>query len=1020
MDDERVKAFRMLKPPCVELSQAALRYKVNKTSAKDLLKCLEKLKATLQAVSRSLDTKLADYVFFPLSHIFGESQRLPSRILELALHCLHLLITQGWRDQVSSEVGKQLLILLAFLAGRSATDAKCRDVDEDVGSVAFDCTTGLFQSSVALSLGDEGVIKSENIPLLGHAITVILDGISNGSALKVRLAACDALKALISGIQDQEALRNFFPGIVSCLTKVLSTGMKSKISYKLLEVCIQTLEQVLCKVVGRNGSASDEPALEASQRARKADMKWLEATSSQVKKALATVTPLRYHNREEVLDALFLLCVSILTKCRSSLAECAPLMVETLTTLSSYSGTGDTNLRAQQLQQLLASDPDLVEMLREALQDSVVALPRVVGSNDETKRRRVIEQLSTAFRLLFDQDVDLGALRDLTISNLQSSVAAMVHASPTRTIHSVADGSVEIGRVLQSATASVDRRTFSPVVFDPTSQAGAIAGLRMLAKQLQLSSMSTVLQQRLTASLRTSSGNEQIGSLWLMVQLLEYNSLQNENIDQWLNIPSDDFDAQRDDVYSFALEVLENSTYDDAIDWRLQALSLEVVALQARSQGKDFRPELVDTLYPILERMGSSNAALQQHAVTCLSIVSSACGYPSASELVTDNADYLLDAVAFKLNQDDISPQASQVILMMVRLCGSPLIPYLDDLIESIFAILASHHGYPPLVESLFEILNAVVEEAGKSSPLAIQSGTGSAPERRQPYKPTTIADLITRLQSTKSNPIEADFPPPTEPDPEPDAKTTLPPTTTPPPSDEPPPLSKTHSLIRTITLQTTHHLTSPSPPLRRLLLTLLASSLPTLATRTSTDTFLPIIATVWPHIANPLFSTSPSSPIKSNDLPTLLVALTTLTTACMHGGSFLLSRIEDSFPPLVELYSHLERIHLQEEKQLGRSRASRSLKFRCWDACVGLVVTMVEYVGITREMEDGVFDILVGEPLGRGREGVRECLEGINADWLWLVEEERKARSKDGDEDAESRWKPPVVQGWEFREVKF
>lgn len=80
----------------------------------------------------------------------------------------------------------------------------------------------------------------------------------------------------------------------------------------------------------------------------------------------------------------------------------------------------------------------------------------------------------------------------------------------------------------------------------------------------------------------------------------------------------------------------------------------------------------------------------------------------------------------------------------------------------------------------------------------------------------------------------------------------------------------------------------------------------------------------------------------------------------------------------------------------------------------------MVEYVGITREMEDGVFDILAGEPLGREREGVRECLEGINADWLWLIEEERKARSNDGDEDAESRWKPPVVQGWEFREVKF
>ncbi|KAL8903212.1 MAG: hypothetical protein Q9207_004078 [Kuettlingeria erythrocarpa] len=1025
LDGEVINYTRMYETPSRmrisrELSQVALRYKVNKATAKDLLKCLEKLKATLQAVSRFLDTKLADYVFFPLSHIFGESQRLSSRILELALHCLHVLITQGWRDQLSSEVGKQLLILLAYLAGGSATDAKCKDVDEDVSSVAFDCTTALFQSAVASSLGDASTIRSENIPLLGHAITVVLDGISDGSANKVRQAACDALKALIAGVQDQEALRNFFPGIVSCLTKVLSSGIRSKTSYKVLERCIQSLEQVLCKVLGREGPSSSKPASGASKEAPKAGTKWMEATSSQVEKALSTIIPLRYHDREEVLDALFSLCISILTKCRTALAGCAPLMVETLTTLSSNSMTENTNPRCQQLQQLLASDPDLVEMLREALQDSIVALPRVVGSNDETKRRRVIEQLSTAFRLLFAQDVDLGSLKDLTVSNLQSSVAAMVHASPTRTISSVADGSVEIGRVLQSATTMVNRRTFAPVVLDPTSQAGAIAGLHMLAKQLQASAMSTAIQQRLAASLRTSSGNEQIGSLWLTLQLLETNSLQTEEMDQWLNIPSDDFDAQKDDVYSFALEVLENSTYDDAVDWRLQALSLEVVALQARSQARDFRPELVDTLYPILERMGSSNAALQQHAVTCLSIVSSACGYPSASQLVTDNADYLLDAVAFKLNQDDISPQASQVILMMVRLCGSPLIPYLDDLIESIFAILASHHGYPPLVESLFEILNAVVEEASKSSPLAIESGTKSAPERRQPYKPITIAEIISRVQSMKRYPLETDLPelePEREPDPEPDPETTPPPATS---TDEPPPLSQTHSLIRTITLQTTHHLSSPSPTLRRLLLTLLTSSLPTLATQTPTDTFLPIIATIWPHIANPLFSTSSSSAIKNNDLPTLLVALTTLTRACMYGGSFLLSRVEDSFPALAGLYNHLERIYLLEEKQLGRSRASRSSKFRCWDACVGLVVAMVEYVGITREMEDGVFEILGREPLEKGRQGVRECLEGINADRLWLEEEERRFRSTDGDEYVKERWKKPVVQGWDFRDVQF
>ncbi|KAL8955191.1 MAG: hypothetical protein Q9193_006861 [Seirophora villosa] len=275
-----------MKPPCVELSQVALRYKVNKTTAKELLPCLERLKAILQLVGSSLDPKLADYAFFPLSHIFSESKKLPSRVLELALHCLRFLILQGWQAHLSSELGKQLLVLLAFLSGGSATDAKTKDVDEDVGTVAFDCTTGLLQSSLASSFGTRDSVKPENIPLLGHTVTVMLDGISNAPATKVRLAACSALKALVAGIHDREALKNVFPGIVSCLTKVLSSGIRSRTPYKILEACIYNLEQVLCKVLGHTDPLPLQSSLKTSPEATKLSKSWLDATRSQVKMAL--------------------------------------------------------------------------------------------------------------------------------------------------------------------------------------------------------------------------------------------------------------------------------------------------------------------------------------------------------------------------------------------------------------------------------------------------------------------------------------------------------------------------------------------------------------------------------------------------------------------------------------------------------------------------------------------------------------------------------------------------------------
>ncbi len=48
---------------------------------------------------------------------------------------------------------------------------------------------------------------------------------------------------------------------------------------------------------------------------------------------------------------------------------------------------------------------------------------------------------------------------------------------------------------------------------------------------------------------------------------------------------------------------------------------------------------------------------------------------------------------------------------MMINLAGPSLLPFLDDLIESIFVVLESFHGYKKLVELLFTALKAVVDQ---------------------------------------------------------------------------------------------------------------------------------------------------------------------------------------------------------------------------------------------------------------------------------------------------------------------
>ncbi|KAL8739183.1 MAG: hypothetical protein Q9190_007873, partial [Brigantiaea leucoxantha] len=746
----REERIIMLKPPCVELNQVVLRFKTNKSLSKDVIGKLECLVPVLLRFGTSLDDKLADYVFVPLSYVFGERKALPARAIELALQCLHVLISSGWRDRLSSDLGFQLLLLLSFVAGGDVVDTKTKHADEEVGAIACKCLGSLFHASVASSLSENGAIQVEHIPLLGHVVTVLLDAVTDGPSTEVRLSALDALDALITSIPDQAALKSFFPGIVSSLTKAVSLRSPQSRPYKVLERSIRCLEQVLVKVLGDTalllGKDHDEHRLGNGEDESSS---WIKATSSQVKLALGNVVSLRGHDKVQVQDALFSLSTSVLQKCQKSLSNCTTMMLETLVALCSEVDETVHTERLNKVIVTLDSIPELIDVLKESLYDWIVALPRVMGSNDVIKRKRTIQLISASFQLLSSTGTELGLLNDLMVSNLQSSVSAVSRSSIPQVVSSVSEGPLEVTRMLQFGNADVTSSSLEPVLFAGASGKDIMISLQALTGQLKALSKTPVLQ-RLVDALRTSTGDNQKANLWLILQLFDDMKLEEFEADKLLNLPPDEPDPFLDDAYAYSLQILEKSTYDDKVDWQMQALSLQIIALQAHRQNQDFRPELVDALYPILERMGSSHTALQHHAIATLRIVSTACNYPSASALIISNADYLVNSLSLKLNLFDISPQASQVMLMMVRLCGEKLIPYLDDPIGSIFMILASYHGYPRLVESLFEVLNAIVEEGSKSKNDLLTDSSELKP-KHPPYKPPSILEATSRISALRT-----------------------------------------------------------------------------------------------------------------------------------------------------------------------------------------------------------------------------------------------------------------------------
>lgn len=1000
-----------LKPPCVELSQVALRFQAKKAAAKDIITALESLLRTLKTVTKqdhALDSKLAEYAFFPLSHIFRESKSIPVRALELALQCLQILISRGWRSRIPLDLSKQLLILLTFLAGGSATEARSREVNEEVGAIAYACLTSLLKASDAGGLSVKGSIDSNNFPILGHSVSVLLDGTSNGPSPKVRMGALNALDTLVSNVSDQEALKNFFPGIVSSLTKLLS-GNRSKGPFKILQGSIQVLDKLLLKVISDDALPETElsrphDATLMANKGRVEKAPWLKATSSQLKQALVNILPLRYHDREEVRTALFQLCMSILERCRKSLSQSVPMMVEATIVICTQSSEVDAVELMNNMNMLMTGGNDLSNILKSSLRDWLIALPRIMQSPDDLPKKRTVDQISMAFKLMGPQSLTFNKLDDVAIANLLASVSAAIQASASKTIQDVPETSQEVSQLIKSSPASASRTGFPEVLFNKTNQKTTAAGLEALVYDIISSTSSLALRRDIIQSLHATSGDEQLASLWLALQFSRTTESSSNDFDGFIHRQPNNQDAQTfllEDIYSFSLSVLSKPIYDTEVDWRLQALSLQAVTLQARQQGSGFRPELVDALYPILGRLGSTNAALQHQAITALNLVSNTCEYPSPRELIIENVDYLVNDIALRLNNQDISPQVPQVLVMMLQLCGARLIPYLDDLVENIFTILEHYHGYPKLVESMFSVLGAIVKQQNKASKTAITDK--SEPIRSiRTYQPPTIADLAAHLRERlmAKPPLEPLSSPTSSPDPEADASSsgTIPQN---PPSDETPPLPNPLQTITRIANLTQHHLATPSSSLRLLLLRLL---LPTFAPLSHhQDTLLPLINVLWPVLITRLYDPEPYITI---------AACEALIGMCRTAGDFMASRFEGEWGKILKLAREKEREMLVERKAMGRGRVGE----RVWWAVMGLVGAVVEWVGLTGEMEDCIWG-LVGEGLERGDGDalrvLRRVLEGLNADMLWLVEE--RVRVKKGGEVLER----PVFEGVEFPEIR-
>ncbi|KAL7934467.1 armadillo-type protein [Trichoderma chlorosporum] len=1036
---ERNDLFQKLKPCCVKVSQLAIREYGDPKSHREVLELVKQILAILnEQISKSplaLDEKLAEYVFFPLHHIFRQLELYPMNVVEDCVKCLNILIVHGWKTRMSAQLVQQIFSFLIFIIDGVPGFPK-RDIPEETVLEAFRAETALLTTAGSSVAAATGLSEPESMPALGHGITVMLDGVSEGANAEIQREALRALEAVYGAIKEHAALASFLPGTISSFAAVLSKPSRHKklVIAKCLEAVRVVLTRVLSDLRTRSIIAKENESQSDAEKSKVLSPAWLKATVAQVQVALSVMMKLRTHEAPEVREALRRLCVTLLDECHTTLSNCTNILIETSVILDQ--GSDEESMTETSLRYLVNIYPELGECVKSTVYNWMSSLPRLVQASDEKVKEQAVSNLTKGIELLRSLRIESSTLDDSISSTLRESIMAIVSTSKAQQPNTnsrvllLDDGS--------SASTTTSERQFQPVLLSHEGQRRLKSEIMSLVQTIGSISQNAKIAANMLDTVRDSTSLNQLTAYWLCFELIKASHAGSEDTDALLDLSafsdqSEDINQVFDELYDFSVQVLDSHTEMAQADWRLEAVALEVMAYAAHRSGEKFRPELIDVLFPVATFLGSENGNLQQHAIATLNSIALSCQYSNVSELIIDNVDYMVNSVSLRLNTLDISPASTQVLRMMVRLAGPRLVPFLDDVVESMFAALENYHGYASFVESLFSVLKEIVDQATKAEGRLLTDAERSPINHKKQAQAMENLDMLLEILDRRKQREERDRAEmenmevkgghPGVPwtsdlaqgQDEQDGQAQE----EPPKEEEKPPNSPTYQLVQRVATLTQHYLTSPTPTLRRSLLELVTAASSVLAA--DEDSFLPLVNAIWPVVIARL-----------HDPETFVVieACETLSGLCKAAGDFLSTRWKtewgdglgdwcrkvkqqasrDKSRPNVSSRGTLSQAgpgkeivipirsgnSLQiatravggKDQALGGGLGQHASPVRMWEAVVKLLTALISYVRVEDEMFDEILELLA-DVMEKNRE-VREALEVINADAVWAVRYER------------------------------
>lgn len=929
---ERKKAFDKIRPLCVQLTKEHTRVNV------------QAVNTALTNVDRTVIQDLQEYLLFPFRLILKQDKKYPDELYVDVFTSIEKVLSQTRVSQW--EMFQDIFNTCCLTISSPAEVGKVKPLSEELKTVIVQTLMVLVRKSEYSMI--QSLYAPRSLPFLGHAVSILLNLAEKekSRALKNKAMECLIEISQVDGKYCSkvktmlgDTFASFLPGVSITLCQVI-TG-DSKQGQTVIITALKTWASIVTMVM------DDKLIEEAQIRNRinpnskldgklqnlivKRNKEWVELTGSKFTVLVKQIAKVKSHSSWKVRQAMVEWAARLLEHCSKSLKDCIPTILEVLVGLigDEYSHVA---LYSRKVLESFSSSHlghecrPLVEMLEENLHQLTVSLPRLIRSSDESQKLGTASLLSGYIALLGPNVNSLlrssSHLKRLSLSLIQvleldcSDVKIVEERTHLIGHGASAVNSKEIPDILQPK--KYFRHFHDKKIYHEFRNVCRLLGyygdINLLTDHFLDIFHDTILHKMqatliINEMVMGAAGHgvhrgitkkkdrevqHKITVLEEIIKMLieEYFSPINFHL---ITSASHDSAMSTPETRLLAINLVSHDNTVNSFNRNIIqiCLYLEGIGYFAKVLGKRFCPFLIQTLYPLLEKLGDDTAFISSTAYLSLCDICSACSYGSIDELLKQNADYLVNAISLRLRHFDQNKQSPLVLKVILQYSTVEILPLIDDTIQEVLSSLDDF--YDDQAALFMGVLNELVKAVSRWFPCL-----KCKVEETQVDKTNRCVSLMDelleycktlRVSEGQEEEVDESHDQPSH-DEEEDITD----------PDKKPPLPKHVVVVKEVMTRSKHLLSSKSPRLRLLVLDTIGYSCQALSSHT--DELLPLIHELWPSYRQRFI-----------DEEKLVIrrALETLVIMSECTGDFIKRRtVTDVFPKLIHFLDKQAQISVQ------------------------------------------------------------------------------------------------------------